>query len=402
MAPSAGVWGATPPLRGPIDYSEHIDPRPPSRLILVSNRLPVSARVERGELIVAQGAGGLVTGLSGLHARGKTLWIGWPGETWRLSPEQRADLDGRLAEAHCVPVELTAGEIERYYEGFSNGVLWPLLHYELERLPMHPSGWESYREVNERFADAVVEQYRPGDRIWVHDYQLMLVPGLRPSPAAGRGDRLLPARPVPHVGALPGSPVAARPAGRAARGFPGRVSHGVLRRALHQLRIQDPRLRDRPRPGQDRWSPRAGRRLPDGHRRGGVRGARRRPCRADGDGPGAARRGRHAAHRGRGPARLHEGHPQAAADVRAAPGALSQPPRQGPPGPGGGALARVRRRVPRVPPLGRGAGRPPERPVRDGRLRPDQLHLSDAAPRAAGGALPRRRPWRSSRRCGTA
>ena len=149
-----------------------------ARLILVSNRLPIAARIERGELIVAAGAGGLATGLSGLHARGKSLWIGWPGETWRLSGEQRAKLERHLDEGRYVPVELTAGEIERYYEAFSNGVLWPLLHYQLERLPMHPSGWETYREVNERFASAVVEQYRPGDRIWVHDYQLMLVPGM--------------------------------------------------------------------------------------------------------------------------------------------------------------------------------------------------------------------------------
>jgi trehalose 6-phosphate synthase/phosphatase len=155
---------------------DHVTAMP--RLILVSNRLPVSARVERGELMVAPSAGGLATGLSGLHASGESLWIGWPGETWRLSAEQRADLQRRLAENRCVPVELTAGEIERYYEGFSNGVLWPLLHYELERLPMHPSGWESYRDVNERFADAVVAHYQPGDRIWVHDYQLLLVPGM--------------------------------------------------------------------------------------------------------------------------------------------------------------------------------------------------------------------------------
>ncbi|TMD31960.1 MAG: bifunctional alpha,alpha-trehalose-phosphate synthase (UDP-forming)/trehalose-phosphatase [Chloroflexi bacterium] len=148
------------------------------RLILVANRLPISARTERGELVVSESTGGLATGLRGLHEREGSLWIGWPGETWRLDTAARDALGTRLAELRCVPVELTAGEVERYYESFSNGVLWPLLHYEVDRLPMHPRGWETYRRVNERFADAIVAQHRPGDTIWVHDYQLMLVPAL--------------------------------------------------------------------------------------------------------------------------------------------------------------------------------------------------------------------------------
>ncbi len=148
------------------------------RAILVSNRLPVAVRVERGEVVVERSSGGLATGLSGLHDQGETVWIGWPGESWRLPPPQRAVLRERLAEMRAVPVELTAAEIQRYYDGFSNGVLWPLLHYQLDRLPLATEGWETYQEINARFAAAVVEQYRPGDLIWIHDYQLALVPGL--------------------------------------------------------------------------------------------------------------------------------------------------------------------------------------------------------------------------------
>jgi trehalose 6-phosphate synthase/phosphatase len=148
------------------------------RVILVSNRLPVAARIERGELVVSAGAGGVASGLAGFHERGQGVWIGWPGETWRMDSEQRDALDERLTALRAVSVDLTAGDVERYYESFANGILWPLLHYELERLPTYPSGWESYKRVNERFADAVVSQYRPGDLIWIHDYQLMLVPGL--------------------------------------------------------------------------------------------------------------------------------------------------------------------------------------------------------------------------------
>jgi trehalose 6-phosphate synthase/phosphatase len=148
----------------------------PSRVILVSNRLPISVRVEHGQLAVGRGAGGLATGLSGYHDGSDSIWIGWPGETWRLTPDQRKTLRDRLAAMRAVPVELSAAEVQRYYDGFSNGVLWPLLHYQLDRLPLTSEGWETYVRVNQRFADAVVDQYRSGDLIWVHDYQLMLVP----------------------------------------------------------------------------------------------------------------------------------------------------------------------------------------------------------------------------------
>jgi trehalose 6-phosphate synthase/phosphatase len=81
--------------------------------------------------------------------------------------------DGRI-----VPVPLTRGESQEYYDGFCNSVLWPLLHYQTDRLPLGTPEWRTYRQVNQRFADAVAENYQPGDLIWVHDYHLMLVPGL--------------------------------------------------------------------------------------------------------------------------------------------------------------------------------------------------------------------------------
>jgi trehalose 6-phosphate synthase/phosphatase len=150
----------------------------PGRIILVSNRLPVSVRVERGELVVERSAGGLATGLRSFHERGGGVWIGWPGETWRLSSPQLESMREQLAAMRAVPMELTAAEVQRYYDGFSNGVLWPLLHYNLNRLPMNAEGWTTYKRVNQRFADAVVAQYRPGDLIWIHDYHLALVPDM--------------------------------------------------------------------------------------------------------------------------------------------------------------------------------------------------------------------------------
>lgn len=149
-----------------------------SRLLIVSNRLPVTARLEDNRVRLVQASGGLATGLRSWHRQSTASWIGWPGDVSRFSEVQRAELDERLAAAGVVPVFLSGDEIDRYYEGFSNRVLWPLFHYLVDRVPVEATGWEAYRHVNERFARAVIAAYRPGDIIWVHDYQLMLVPSL--------------------------------------------------------------------------------------------------------------------------------------------------------------------------------------------------------------------------------
>ena len=75
-------------------------------------------------------------------------------------------------------VPLTSEQMTRYYEGYSNGVLWPLFHYLLDQVPLQVSDWDAYVEANERFADVVAREYQPGDLVWVHDYQLLLVPGI--------------------------------------------------------------------------------------------------------------------------------------------------------------------------------------------------------------------------------
>ncbi len=149
-----------------------------ARLLVVSNRLPVTVRSGEGGVSVERSTGGLATGLAGPHERLGGLWIGWPGPLDGLSADERADVERRLADERLVPVPLSADEIARYYEGYSNAVLWPLFHYFVARLPQEVRDFDAYEAVNERFAAAVVERYRPGDLVWVHDYQLMLVPGL--------------------------------------------------------------------------------------------------------------------------------------------------------------------------------------------------------------------------------
>ncbi|MFN8061081.1 MAG: bifunctional alpha,alpha-trehalose-phosphate synthase (UDP-forming)/trehalose-phosphatase [Vicinamibacterales bacterium] len=149
-----------------------------TRLLVVANRLPVSVKATGDAVSLTRSGGGLVTGLKPRHDRGDGIWIGWPGECAELSQERRRDLDGELAAERYVPVHLTSEQIERYYHGFANRVLWPLFHYQVDRVPIDASDWDAYRSANERFADATWREYRSGNTIWVHDYQLMLVPGL--------------------------------------------------------------------------------------------------------------------------------------------------------------------------------------------------------------------------------
>ena len=149
-----------------------------SRLVIVSNRLPVTAGGSERGVQLAPSSGGLATGLQPYHDRTAGLWVGWPGDVSQLSAEQRVDLDAQLGARRLVPVPLSRDHIERYYHGFANRVLWPLFHYLIDRVPVDAAGWAAYREVNEAFADAVAFEYRAGDTIWVHDYQLMLVPAL--------------------------------------------------------------------------------------------------------------------------------------------------------------------------------------------------------------------------------
>jgi trehalose 6-phosphate synthase/phosphatase len=149
-----------------------------SRLLIVSNRLPITVSRAGSALRVERSTGGLATGLSGPHSKSDALWIGWPGDVTDLGPDELRGLHRRLDELRAAPVWLEANDVKAFYEGFSNGVLWPLFHYLLDQLPLHLQHFDAYERVNQRFAEEVSRHYRPGDHIWVHDYQLMLLPAL--------------------------------------------------------------------------------------------------------------------------------------------------------------------------------------------------------------------------------
>jgi trehalose 6-phosphate synthase/phosphatase len=143
-------------------------------LILVSNRLPVTVRQDGGVMSLQQSGGGLATGLRGAREKRGGVWIGWPGDV--PGTQNRAAVDSQLEEISAVAVYLTRREQKAFYEDFSNAAIWPVFHDLIEQLPQDILGWDTYQEVNRKFADTILANYHEGDIIWVNDYHLMLVP----------------------------------------------------------------------------------------------------------------------------------------------------------------------------------------------------------------------------------
>ncbi len=153
------------------------------KLIIVSNRLPVSIREEEGKLRVAQSPGGLASGLrTYLNSprcplKSGYVWIGWPGGPIR--PELQPETTLRCRDEFAAkPVFLTREDTEAFYEGFCNNTLWPLFHYFPSLVAYDESSWGCYERVNRIFCDAVLETVEPGDLVWVHDYHFLLLPAL--------------------------------------------------------------------------------------------------------------------------------------------------------------------------------------------------------------------------------
>jgi trehalose 6-phosphate synthase len=145
----------------------------PSSFVVVANRLPVD-EVAPGSW--RRSPGGLVTALHPVLVAQAGTWVGWTGSP---SPEgQPAPGPFEMEGMRLRPVALTADDVERYYEGFSNSSLWPLYHDAVETPVYKRSWWEAYRRVNERFARAAAEEAAHGATVWVQDYQLQLVPAL--------------------------------------------------------------------------------------------------------------------------------------------------------------------------------------------------------------------------------
>jgi trehalose 6-phosphate synthase/phosphatase len=149
-----------------------------SKTIIVSNRLPVKITKNDGGYELSPSEGGLATGLGSIYKQNANIWIGWPG--LEITDEKAQEkVTRQLAKLSLLPVFLSQEEINQYYEGFSNDVLWPVFHYYASTYANYKqSNWDYYKKVNEKFKEAVLRIAKPGDTIWIHDYQLLLLPSL--------------------------------------------------------------------------------------------------------------------------------------------------------------------------------------------------------------------------------
>ncbi|WP_261339204.1 bifunctional alpha,alpha-trehalose-phosphate synthase (UDP-forming)/trehalose-phosphatase [Phycisphaera mikurensis] len=148
----------------------------------VSNRLPFSLAADGA---ACRSVGGLASALGGVGELFGLVWIGWSG----AAPSHRTDaVDAAERQAvanaaqtlgcDCRSVPMNQGEADGFYRGLANASLWPLLHDDLAHFRYRPDWWDAYAAVNERFAEAVAGAASPGERVWIHDYHLMLLPGL--------------------------------------------------------------------------------------------------------------------------------------------------------------------------------------------------------------------------------
>lgn len=150
------------------------------RLVVVSNRLPIVLNKQQNDWIVLPGSGGLVTALSPVLRHRGGLWIGWLGLSEKESPGNER-IHEFLAKGTddtgyaLQPIALSEHEIDLYYHGFSNEILWPLFHDQPIRGNFNPAYWDAYLEVNRKFAASIAEHTDEEDYIWVHDYQLIQV-----------------------------------------------------------------------------------------------------------------------------------------------------------------------------------------------------------------------------------
>ena len=142
-----------------------------NRWIIVSNRLPLE--VKNDEII--RGSGGLITAITGIDSANPILWAGLvPGED--IENDYLASLKKLKDKIQYHPIFIKKKEYHKYYNGFCNDVLWPLLHYETEYVRYDLSNWKTYIDVNKKIARNLSTLIAKDDIVWIHDFHLLLVP----------------------------------------------------------------------------------------------------------------------------------------------------------------------------------------------------------------------------------
>ena len=157
--------------------------------VIVSNRLPIQLSKLENSFDITPSSGGLATGVNSIRDD-NSVWIGWSGiKSEEFTSKSNNHIKKILKEKNLIQVELSSIEIENYYYGLSNKSLWPLFHYFIDYSKFNDNHWDTYFKVNKKFCDAVVSNVEKNGTVWVHDYQLMLLPkmirDLRPDVSIG-------------------------------------------------------------------------------------------------------------------------------------------------------------------------------------------------------------------------
>lgn len=145
------------------------------KICIVSNRLPITIVKKDGKFHLECSNGGLATALKTVYENKNSIWIGWPGIITDDEEEQRI-ITELLRPLRLVPVFLSYKEWDGFYNGFSNNLLWPIFHYHPSYSNFDKENWLLYQQVNKKFAQIVQSHCKENDLVWLHDYQLMLVP----------------------------------------------------------------------------------------------------------------------------------------------------------------------------------------------------------------------------------
>ena len=145
--------------------------------IIVSNRLPIKITKINGSFDFKPSTGGLATGLSSIHKNNRSLWVGWTGlSSETINDEENNYINQNLKKLKLSQIRLNSEEINDFYFGMSNKCLWPLFHYFIEFSIFESNMWDAYKKINEKFCDHIVSKIDQGGTVWIHDYQLLLLP----------------------------------------------------------------------------------------------------------------------------------------------------------------------------------------------------------------------------------
>jgi len=150
------------------------------RLLIVSNRLPITIEKRNESFRFRPSVGGLATSLSSFYKSYHSIWIGWPGlPSDKIDRRTKRKIREKLKnDFDAYPVFLSRKYIEMYYSGYCNKTIWPLFHGFMQYAVYDKYLWESYKLVNKIFCNRIMRIVKPNDTIWIHDYHLMLLPKL--------------------------------------------------------------------------------------------------------------------------------------------------------------------------------------------------------------------------------